>query len=209
MGILGHIVMEGLSFLAALFVFAVGIFLLFVIFLFIMDISQTKDAIRHNYPVIGRFRYLFTRLGEFFRQYFFALDREELPFNRAERDWVYRSSIGADNTVAFGSTRNLTPVGTVIFVNCPFPTLARNYGWPLHANSLPLFVDHQHFRHELRRPFRTGCAGAFEGRRDGRLLAQYRRGRLGSLSFGRRMRRYFSDRYSEIWRAGARRSGSA
>ena len=25
--------------------------------------------------------------------------------------------------MAFGSTRNLTPVGTVIFVNCPFPTL--------------------------------------------------------------------------------------
>ncbi|MFY9640269.1 MAG: FMN-binding glutamate synthase family protein [Rhodomicrobium sp.] len=123
MGILGHIVMEGLSFLAALFVFAVGVFVLFVSFLFVTDIAQTKDAVRRNYPVIGRFRYLFTRLGEFFRQYFFALDREELPFNRAERDWVYRSSIGADNTVAFGSTRNLTPVGTVIFVNCPFPTL--------------------------------------------------------------------------------------
>jgi glutamate synthase domain-containing protein 2 len=73
--------------------------------------------------VIGRFRYLFTRLGEFFRQYFFALDREELPFNRAERDWISRSSAGTDNTGAFGSTRNLSPVDTVIFVNCPFPTL--------------------------------------------------------------------------------------
>ena len=123
MGVLGHIVMEGLSFLATLFVFAVGIFVLLVIALFIADIGQTKDAIRRNYPVIGRFRYLFTRLGEFFRQYFFALDREELPFNRAERDWIYRSSTGADNTVAFGSTRSLTPVGTIIFVNCPFPTL--------------------------------------------------------------------------------------
>ncbi len=123
MSVLGQIVMEGLSFLAALFVFAVGIFVLLVIFLFIADTGQTKDAIRRNYPVIGHFRYLFTRLGEFFRQYFFAMDREELPFNRAERDWIYRSSTAADNTVAFGSTRSLTPVGTVIFVNCPFPTL--------------------------------------------------------------------------------------
>ena len=123
MSAFGYIVMEGLSFLAALFVFSVGIFVLFVLLIFAMDVSQKKDAIRRNYPVIGRFRYLFTRLGEFFRQYFFAMDREELPFNRAERDWVYRSSIGADNTVAFGSTRSLTPVGTVIFVNCPFPTL--------------------------------------------------------------------------------------
>ncbi len=123
MGILDPFVMEGLNLLATLFVVAVGIFALFVIFLFIADISQTKDAVRRNYPVIGRFRYLFIRLGEFFRQYFFALDREELPFNRAERDWIFRSSTGADNTVAFGSTRSLTPVGTVIFVNCPFPTL--------------------------------------------------------------------------------------
>ena len=82
-------------------------------------------------PLLAVSRYLFTRLGEFFRQYFFALDREELPFNRAERDWVYRSSIGADNTVAFGSTRNLTPVGTIIFVNCPFPTLEE------HASDAP------------------------------------------------------------------------
>jgi hypothetical protein len=63
------------------------------------------------------------RLGEFFRQYFFVLDREELPFNRAERDWIYRSSAGIDGTVAFGSTRSLTAVATVIFVNCPFPML--------------------------------------------------------------------------------------
>jgi glutamate synthase domain-containing protein 2 len=39
-------------------------------------------------PVIGRFRGLFSTLGEFFRQYFFAMDREELPFNRAQREWV-------------------------------------------------------------------------------------------------------------------------
>jgi len=46
-----------------------------------------------------------------------------MPFNRAEREWVYRSSAGGDNTVAFGSTRNLTPAGTVIFANAPFPAL--------------------------------------------------------------------------------------
>jgi 1,4-dihydroxy-2-naphthoate octaprenyltransferase len=35
--------------------------------------------------VIGRFRYFFGQLGEFFRLYFFSMDREELPFNRAQR----------------------------------------------------------------------------------------------------------------------------
>jgi len=115
--------MNGLSLLSSLFVVAVGLFVLMIVVMFIADVSQTQDAIRRNYPVVGRFRYLFTRLGEFFRQYFFALDREELPFNRAERDWVYRSSAGADNTIAFGSTRNLLTPGTPIFVNCAFPTL--------------------------------------------------------------------------------------
>ncbi len=108
---------------ALLFVFALGLLILLVVILYIIDKSQTAHAIRHNFPVIGRFRYFFEELGEFFRQYFFAMDREELPFNRAERSWVYRAAKNIDNTVAFGSTRDLRPTGTVLFVNCPFPTL--------------------------------------------------------------------------------------
>ena len=107
-----------LTFMAGLFIFTVGTVVLVAVTLFFMDITQTKHAIRKNYPVIGRFRYLFEHLGEFFRQYFFALDREEMPFNRAERAWVYRAAKGVDNTVAFGSTRDLKPVGTALFVNC-------------------------------------------------------------------------------------------
>lgn len=123
MSLYSVLTMEGLSLLATLFITAIGVFVLLLIVLFIIDISQTKDAVRRNYPVVGRFRALFTNLGEFFRQYFFAMDREEMPFNRAERDWISRSSSGKDNTIAFGSTQNLTLVGTPIFVNCPFPKL--------------------------------------------------------------------------------------
>ncbi len=113
----------GLEFLTTLFIFVVGIGALAVVLMYIADISQSRDAVRHNYPVVGRFRELFTRLGEFFRQYFFALDREEMPFNRAERDWIYKSAKGQNNTQPFGSTRNLNLVGTPIFVNCAFPRL--------------------------------------------------------------------------------------
>ena len=88
--------MEGISLLSTMFVLAVGIVVLIVIVLFLIDLFQTKDAVRRNYPVIGRFRYLFSTLGEFFRQYFFAMDREEMPFNRAEREWVNKSSEGAE-----------------------------------------------------------------------------------------------------------------
>jgi len=112
-----------LEVMSGLFIFAGGLGVLWLAFMFISDISQTKHAVRRNYPVVGRFRYFFERLGEFFRQYFFAMDREELPFNRAQRSWVYRAAKDLDNTVAFGSTHDLRQTGTVLFVNCPFPTL--------------------------------------------------------------------------------------
>ncbi|MDK3017638.1 FMN-binding glutamate synthase family protein [Pseudodonghicola flavimaris] len=113
--------------LAFLFIALLGLLFLGAVALFVIDRIQTGDAIRRNYPVLGRFRYLFTTLGEFFRQYFFAMDREEMPFNRAQRDWVTRASTGESNTVAFGSTRNISVPGTAIFVNAPFPPLNDQY----------------------------------------------------------------------------------
>jgi glutamate synthase domain-containing protein 2 len=117
---------EILRLFSYLFVFVVGIGILWLISLYIIDVSQTKHAIRRNFPVVGRFRYMFEHLGEFFRQYFFAQDREEMPFNRAERSWVYRAAKNVDMTVAFGSTRDLRRVGTYIFANTAYPTLAED-----------------------------------------------------------------------------------
>lgn len=121
------VAMYALNFLAVLLVTLLGLALLIAIILGILDRTQTHDAIRRNYPVLGRFRGLFSTLGEFFRQYFFAMDREELPFNRAQRDWVKRSAEGHGNTVAFGSTRNTSIVGTPIFVNAPFPPIDNQF----------------------------------------------------------------------------------
>ncbi len=109
-----------------LFVFFVGIGILALIVIYIKDITQTKQAIRRNYPVIGRFRYFFEHIGEFFRQYFFAQDREELPFNRAQRSWAYRAAKNEDSTVAFGSTRALNQPGDILYLNCIFPTLSED-----------------------------------------------------------------------------------
>ncbi len=112
-----------LNWFVTIFFLIIGLFILGLIVVYILDVSQKKNAVLHNYPVVGHFRGIFSTLGEFFRQYFFAMDREEMPFNRAERNWVAHASKKEDVTVAFGSTRSLTPVGTSIFVNCPFPTL--------------------------------------------------------------------------------------
>ena len=82
------------------------------------------------FPVGRRLRYFFEHIGEFFRQYFFAMDREELPFNRAQRSRAYRAAGNIDNTVGFGSTRDLRPTATVMFVNRPFPNLGVDAALP-------------------------------------------------------------------------------
>lgn len=119
-----------ISTLSDLFLLAVGMVFLLIGVVFVRDITQTKDAVLRNYPVIGHFRYIFSTLGEFFRQYFFAMDREEMPFNRAERQWIERASKDKSTTIAFGSTRNLDMVGTLIFENAAFPLLEEEHQEP-------------------------------------------------------------------------------
>ncbi|PAU38798.1 FMN-binding glutamate synthase family protein [Vibrio coralliilyticus] len=120
---MGEFFVIGIDLFSGLFIIAIGLGVISVLYMYVADKRQHKHAIRHNYPVIGRFRYLFEKQGEFFRQYFFAMDREEMPFNRAERSWVYKAAKNVDRTIAFGSTRNLDATGTIMFMNCAFPTL--------------------------------------------------------------------------------------
>ncbi len=140
-GFFNHWLFYGLSILAILFVLGTSISIITIATMYLIDITQTKHAIRRNYPVIGRFRYLFEHLGEFFRQYFFAMDREELPFNRAERSWVYRASKNVDSTVAFGSTHNQNTEGAVYFVNTPYPTLDED-AVPVKPMTIGPYCDH-------------------------------------------------------------------
>ena len=100
---------------------AIVVALIAVVVLYVIDVTQNSQAIRKNYPVIGRLRYVFEHLGVFFRQYFFAMDREELPFNRAQRAWVARAAKKLDSTIAFGSTKPLNRPGDIFFLNSPFP----------------------------------------------------------------------------------------
>ena len=95
---MGDLLISILSIMAGIFIVLIGAAALLVIVLYILDVSQTSHAIRRNYPVIGRLRALFEHLGKFFRQYFFAMDREEMPFNREQRDWVGRAAKECEDT---------------------------------------------------------------------------------------------------------------
>jgi len=82
---------------------------------------QRDHAIRRNFPIYGRFRYVMENLGEYFRQYWFTADWEERPFNRLTRAWVYRSAKAVSNYVAFGSEVDAQQPGHIYFLHSAFP----------------------------------------------------------------------------------------
>ncbi len=113
----------------ALIVLALGVVV--IASMWFIDRHQKANSVLRNFPVVGHFRYWFLHLGEFFRQYLYSSDREELPFNRAERTWVYRAAKNVDNTAAFGSSRDLRAEGVPFFVNAPFPDLGQEHVEPV------------------------------------------------------------------------------
>src|ERR1044072_8226211 len=109
-----RILSVGAGTLLAIVVFAV------IVFWFIQDITQKKHAVLRNYPVIGRLRYFFEKQGEYFRQYFFAGDSDEMTFNLATPGWVYRVAKNEGGIIGFGSSYNMKEPGAILFVNAPF-----------------------------------------------------------------------------------------
>lgn len=117
--------MSGISsvFQASLGVFIVIVLVLGLSYWYLRDITQKRHSVLRNYPVIGHLRFFLESLGEYFRQYFFLGDREEMPFNRATRGWVYRMAKNEGGIIGFGSTYDIHQPGALLFVNAPFPVL--------------------------------------------------------------------------------------
>lgn len=82
---------------------------------------QRDHAVRRNFPIYGRFRYVMENMGEYFRQYWFTADWEERPFNRLTRAWVYRSAKGVSNYISFGSEVDGQQPGHIYFLHSAFP----------------------------------------------------------------------------------------
>lgn len=99
---------------------------------FVRDtVLQRRHAITHNYPVVGHLRYMMERIGPELRQYWVANDKEELPFNRSERSWVYASAKGQSNSFGFGTSEQVYSTGYPIIKHATFPfpdTQAEHYG---------------------------------------------------------------------------------
>lgn len=87
----------------------------------IYDRYFSSDNILRNFPVIGHLRYFLIELGPEIRQYIVANNREEAPFNREEREWIYRSANGENNYFGFGTDDQIYGIGYPIIKHAVFP----------------------------------------------------------------------------------------
>ncbi|WP_375235317.1 FMN-binding glutamate synthase family protein [Winogradskyella sp.] len=82
---------------------------------------QSKHTISHNFPVVGHLRYWLESIGPEMRQYFVANNREELPFNRIERSWIYASAKNENNYEGFGTDRDIYAHQHIFINNAMMP----------------------------------------------------------------------------------------
>src|SRR5690606_10243028 len=77
----------------------------------IVDITQKKHAIRRNFPVIGRARYLLESIRPEIMQYFVETDTEGRPLDRVTRSMIYQRAKNVTDTVPFGTQMNTYEAG--------------------------------------------------------------------------------------------------
>src|SRR5262245_56035661 len=98
----------------------IGLGVAFLVVL-IHDLVQKKSAILRNFPVLGHVRYFLIEIGPEIRQYLVASNREELPFNRSEREWIYNSANRKNNYFGFGTDDQIYGIGYPIIKHAVIP----------------------------------------------------------------------------------------
>lgn len=82
-----------------------------IILIGIIDISQKKQTIRRNYPVIGNLRYLLEAIRPEIMQYFVETDLEGRPINRIFRSLIYERAKKVNDTTPFGTQVDVYSAG--------------------------------------------------------------------------------------------------
>jgi glutamate synthase domain-containing protein 2 len=75
------------------------------------EMHRAPNNLRRNYPVLANFRYLLEYIRPEVQQYFIASNTSERPFNREQRDIVYRRSKNLNDTLPFGTQRDILEQG--------------------------------------------------------------------------------------------------
>ena len=95
------------------------------------DIVQRRHGLLRAYPLLGRARFLLEKVGPELRQYWFTDDKEERPFDRTQRNWVYESAKAQPNTFGFGTESEMERSPNYLVIrHAPFPHPAPKRGRP-------------------------------------------------------------------------------
>ena len=99
----------------------------------IIDLLQTKRALRRNYPILAHFRFFFESIRPEIRQYFLEDDTVATPFSRNQRSIVYQRAKVQTDKRPFGTQLDVYQAG---------------YEWINHSIQ-PTVVDDHNFRIEI------------------------------------------------------------
>ena len=102
----GSLLFVGLGFLFGSFWFFLAAGLIFLFLVGLSDYTQKKRAVLGNFPLMGRFRFIFEAIRPELRQYFWEADSDELPYSRNQRAMVYQRSKQILAAKPFGSDEN-------------------------------------------------------------------------------------------------------
>ena len=82
-----------------------------IVIMGVIDILQKKQAIRRNFPIVGRSRYVAEWLRPKLYQYFVEPDTDGRPFSRINRNIVYQRAKAVNDTAPFGTQLNVYKEG--------------------------------------------------------------------------------------------------
>lgn len=71
------------------------------------DYFQKKQTIRRNFPLLGRFRYIFEAIRPEINQYFIESNSDGVPFSREQRSVIYQRAKKDLDTLPFGTQKNV------------------------------------------------------------------------------------------------------
>lgn len=89
------------------------LYLLFGPFIYMgfVDMIQKRQAIKRNFPLLGRLRYVFEDMRPKIQQYFVESDTDGAPINRNERSVIYQRAKKQIDTIPFGTQLNVYSEG--------------------------------------------------------------------------------------------------
>lgn len=82
-----------------------------LIYMGVLDMMQTRQSLRRNFPLVGRLRYVFEDLRPKIQQYFVESDTDGAPINRIDRSVIYQRAKKQVDTTPFGTQLNVYAEG--------------------------------------------------------------------------------------------------